>query len=189
MYTMKVPNDAKIDNSDANKANLNYDAPGACTGKDKTRYLMSWDFSSVGKTAVGDGTLNVRITWAEGTLSAGLYELVGPAFNETTVTYNNYVDGNPITSIQGALLDSDNTRPLPTFTQFTVPQATMQKLLNGTITGLVMGNLAGQYWNHVIAGGEATGIEPYLQFEAIPEPATIGLLGLGGLGILRRRRS
>jgi hypothetical protein len=189
MYTMKVPNDAKINGTDANTANMNYDIPGSGSGKDKMRYLMSWDFSSVGKTAVGDGTLNVRFTWAETTLSAALYELVGPAFNETTVTYNNYVDGNPITSIQGALLDSDNTRPLPYYTQFTVPQATMQKLLNGTITGLVVGNLPNAYWNHSIAGGEATGIEPYLQFEAIPEPATIGLLGLGVLAVLRRRRS
>jgi len=185
MYSMKVPNDALIDQSNPD---INYETGGSTSlpGKDRTRFLMSWDFSGVESTAVGDGTFNIRVSWQQGGLWLGLYELVGGAFDEATVTYTSYVGLDPITSIQGSLLDSSDAPA--GWWALNVPQATMQKLLDGTIDGLVLGNLPGQWSNHTIADGESFGIEPYLAFEAVPEPATMMLLGLGTVALFRRRK-
>jgi PEP-CTERM motif-containing protein len=157
--------------------------------------LWQWDLSDLaGETVLSDGTFNLYGIWIQSDLGMTLYELTGGAFDEMTVTYNNYVGAGTLDDIVGAPLRTTYQGGGSWF-ELTIPQATLQGMVDGTIAGLATRNPVGEYWNHCQATREREFHEmperrtpPYLVFEATPEPATMSLLALGGLAMLRRRK-
>jgi PEP-CTERM motif-containing protein len=186
--------DARID---AGNPDTNYgDEMGTCaTGRDSSAVLWAWDLTDLaGETATSDGTFNLFVYWHQSTLGLALYELTGGAFDEMTVTYNNYVGAGTLDDIVGAPL-ATTYEDGGQWLALTVPQATLQGMIDGTIAGLATRNPPTEYWNHCQATREREFHEmperrtpPYLVFEATPEPATLSLLALGGLAMLRRRK-
>lgn len=164
-FSWLCENDAKIDK---NNGDANYgQSGGEChPGMDRTAFLMSWDFSSLaGWNAASDGTLTIpHVYWRQDGTGAALYALAGGPFAEDTVTYNSYVGiDNSLPTVLGELLDTNNGDQRVTFT---VPQATIQGLIDGTIDGLALSNPPGGYWNHCFNSGEGAGQEPFLSFSA-----------------------
>jgi PEP-CTERM motif len=186
--------DARIYSGDPD-ANFG-DEMGTCaTGRDSSAVLWAWDFSDLaGETVTSDGTFNLFCYWIQSGLGMTLYELTGGAFDEMTVTYNNYVGAGTLDDIVGDPLLTTYQAGGSWF-ELTIPQATLQGMVDGTIAGLATRNPVGEYWNHCQATREREFHEmperrtpPYLVFEATPEPATMSLLALGGLAMLRRRK-
>ena len=175
--------DARID-SGSPDTNYGGDVGSCCSGKDSQALLFAWDLSDLaGWTATSDGTFNLTVYWKEGDLCLCLYELIGGPFDEMTVTYNNY--GADLGAISGDMVDTSCDSGDLTLS---VPQQTIQDMIDGTVDGLVTRNCPDEYWNHCQATRERDWQLPHLVFDAVPEPVTLSVLALGGLLALRRKR-
>jgi hypothetical protein len=116
--------------------------------------IFGFDTSAYeGMTAVGDGALRMVYIWCEQsppgsgeTNPIGIYELLGdPDWDETTVTGVNFCPDGDVSNAFGELCSAE----APTawghqvFTEHTIPQASLQKLLDGDIVGLALTNAPG----------------------------------------------
>jgi MYXO-CTERM domain-containing protein len=194
---MVTTDDAYLDNGNPD-TNNGVDAQHCVTGRDQQKAaIYEFDLTAyAGEAAVGDGVLNLRWGWGESSLPTFIYELTGGTFDETVVTFNNYVGvGQPdCKSILGDQIASQVGSSSYSMIQIPVPQATVQKLIDGTAQGFALVSAPETYINQCWGTEERgllEGLEdqvPSLQCEVTPEPATLALLGLGGLVALRRRR-
>ena len=186
-FDLTPSGDALIDSTNPD-ANFGADEGSCASGKNAKLVLRAWDFSGLaGWTATSDGVFDLTVWWKEGELCLSVYELLGGAFDEATVTWNSYIGGGTIDDARDPMAPLDT---LCTSGQLllSIPQATIQKLIDGTIAGLVTGNPPDSWWNHCQATKERDWQMPHLTFNAVPEPATLVVLALGGLLALRRRR-
>jgi PEP-CTERM motif len=158
--------------------------------------IMQWDLSAYPSwDAVGDATFRLNVGWmADNPTPIRIYELTGGAFDETTVTAVNYCTDGLVGNVLGDLATSaliDTTGNF-VYNLITIPQATMDKLLKGTIAGLAITNQEGAGMNACIRTQNTDWTlhaEPMLTFDAVvPEPATLSLLALGGVVALIRRK-
>jgi hypothetical protein len=146
-------------------------SPQVCvTGNQENLYLLSWDFSEYADwSATSDAVFSLRGIWAQGDdVLAGLYELTNGPFDEDTVTYANYVgdsDQGPLGAL-GALCDTSCDASWEV--QFSVPQATMTRLLKGQVDGLAIGSAPGVPVNccYGTLDSHSTQPKPRLTFEA-----------------------
>jgi hypothetical protein len=124
-----------------------------CTGDmlNQSRILMyGFDLSAYeGMAAAGDGELSLVFNWIEnfatGPAPIAIYELLGdPDWDETTVTGVNFAQDGDVSNALGDLCvemapyasgHNGGDRPISE-NNFVIPQATIQKLLDGDIIGL-----------------------------------------------------
>ena len=115
----------------------------------------------------------------------------------------NWGNGGDDAGYMGAIVGSFDPTVAPT--SFSLDTAMVESWISspGTNHGVVLlydTGLVGPEWPHLEWGGEnepsgwnpdvsASPFAPRLILDTIPEPATMALLGLGGLMVLRRRRS
>ena len=178
--------------------NFDGETQACVTGRDRARaMIIGFDLSSyAGETVLGDGTFTIYQGWLQDpNLPTVVYELTGGAFDEATVTFNNYVgvgaaDCTPVLGASLAVISGDSAWGE---VSVAIPQATLQAMVDGTVSGLAMSSAPESYINNCWRCREwgdapVAADDPTLHFDVTPEPTSLILLGLGGLAALRRRR-
>lgn len=180
---------------------------GTTNGARAEYLIFRWDSFGVGpgEVAAGPGTftfavyntLNVPSNPTTNFGDYTIHEIVGGAstWDETTVTPNSLLaGGTDLAALFGPALDigqaGTSGDPSPaTDNSLTIPQAVVQRLIDGTSSGLAILPTAATNFQGRPHEFGVPGTAPTLAFEtAVPEPAGFALIGLGALGLLRRRR-
>jgi PEP-CTERM motif-containing protein len=148
--------------------------------------MLGFDFSgsgAEGMQAVGDGTLTVNFNeCTEYPPDSGVtnpvswYELLGESdWDETTVTGMSYAQDGDVSNALGDHCDTMAPAAWGNFVpvEFTIPEATITKLLNGEIAGLAITNADGDEWSNRMFTKDAhwtLNATPTLTFSAAPAP-------------------
>jgi PEP-CTERM motif-containing protein len=146
--------------------------------------LLDFDFEGSpawGMQGAGDGTLIVKFNECvevppdSGTMNPmSWYELLGdPDWDETTVTGMNFAQDGDVSNVLGGLCETRAPDVCGNWvtTEFTIPEATITKLLNGQIAGLAATSAEGYEWNNRLFTKDAhwtLHAEPLLVFSAEP---------------------
>lgn len=150
--------------------------------------------------SVSGARLGLNVTYSRRTRILGVFGLADSLDNwdEATICYNNAPGfiPNPPTALGYYAMDANLTRvaDLPVTQDvfgwyYSTPSAAMDAFINADTDGLVTFAVLKETtdsnadWSMISKEGNAA-LAPIL----VPEPATIALLGLGGLALLRRKR-
>jgi PEP-CTERM motif-containing protein len=126
-------------------------------GNQSSAIIMGFDLSTLDpadNTAAGDGFLSMKYGWAASTEGiyepVAIYELLGDEnWDETTVTGVNFCTDGDVSNCFGDLCSAEAPTEVGNWvrTEHTIPQASIQKLLDGEIIGFALTSAAGGFLN------------------------------------------
>ncbi|NLF29905.1 MAG: PEP-CTERM sorting domain-containing protein [Planctomycetes bacterium] len=176
----------------------------AAYGKDDVAAVLVFQLPDLGGEDIAAANLGCRMSWGQHAISGGVdvYALRYDAGK--SVLAADYGWGQPLTTGGGTLIQDDfvlhggTSQPLATFETDDAADAALAAWLADIYdAGAVAGDYVFLRFNgdrqsansfSLISANHATEMKPTLTITTVPEPATLGVLALGALAVIRRRR-